>query len=488
MKASIFTPWIIALLLQSCCLLAVASPRLVGMGEEHDSIPFSRVLEAGLPVLDVATVDGEWPTAEYVRAPTGYMGKGITNATNVPGRMVMYHHGGVVYDSGDFQEGARGMRIRIRGNSSAWADKKPYKLTLEQKADLMFRNNPSCRDRDWVLLRDEFLYAVQGFEVNRRLGMEWTPAYHCVNLVLNNEYLGVYMLVESVKRNTNCRISVASNGFIVEHDAYWWLEDYHVISQMHLGMHYTFKYPSTADLTRSDKDFIKARLADYEASLNDGTYPDHVDVVSLAKWCLGQDILGTRDSGGTNRYFALKDRQPATLFTVPLMWDFDAAEMNPTWWSRSHTMVMQGLFDSPNRAFVDAFVAAWNEVSPTLAIDMIAFFSSFAISEQGKGYVASMDLNNARWDMEYEASTYVNSRAFWFLERTEWLNNYIGKLNPYADVDINGIVDVSDLNQLINMMIRKTPTNLRVADLNQDGVVDVDDANILMNILVKKNG
>ncbi|MBR6283816.1 MAG: CotH kinase family protein [Muribaculaceae bacterium] len=475
-----------ALLLATCVLDASSAERMVGMGVEKDSIPFSQVIACGLPVLDIATVDGEWPDGEYVRAPSGYSGKSIINATNVPGRMKLYEQGVVTFDTGDFLDGVRGMKIKIRGNSSAFGDKKPYKLTLQQKADLMFRNNPSYRDKDWLLIRDDMLKTMQGFEINRLLGMAWTPAYRYVNVVINDDYQGIYMLVESVKRNVSCRLSVAKDGFIVEHDTYWWTESYHVISHMYQGRHYTFKYPDADELTRADKTFIKERLDAYETSINNGTYPEYLDVMSMAKWCLGQDLLATSDAGGVNRFYTLNDRQPGTLLVVPLMWDFDSAEFNEGRWSRPHLVLMGMFFNNVNRAFVDAYVSAWQEVSPGLPTKMMSLFANFTLTPEGKGFAASIDLNNLRWDTQFLSGVNLSDRGFWFYSRVAWLEKAIGKLNPPYDVDINGVVDVSDLNQLINMMIHKVPTNLRVADFNHDGDVDTDDMNILVNVLIRK--
>ncbi len=457
------------------------------MGVGHDSIEYDRIVATGLRLVDIQTVDNEWPTCDYVSAPTGYLGKSIANATKVPGRMKVFDKGQLIYDSGEYLSGVHGMTLRIRGNSSAYNNQKPYKITLEDKADLLFRNNPSYRDKDWLLLRDNQLKNLQGFEINRILAMTWTPGYSYVNLIINNEYQGVYMLVESVKRNTNCRIPVSKNGFIIEHDAYWWTESYHVISYLHVGRHYTFKYPETDDLTRGDKDFIKPRLTAFENSIPDGTYPEHIDVPSLAKWCLGQDILGTSDAGGVNVFFMLNDREEGTLFKVPLMWDFDSSEFTPDMWSRPHRVIMQNFFKNVNRDFVDAFVAEWQRIGADIDVKMLAVFKKFYASEQGQGFINSMPLSNERWETYYDGAFNSDTRGAWFISRKLWLNEQVGKLNPRGDVDIDGLVDIADVNQMINMMTHKVRANLRVADLNSDAMIDVDDLNILVNMLVGKD-
>ena len=91
----------------------------------------------GLPWVEVTTVGGEEPTCDYLSPPPYATGHGITNATKVPGRLRIIDSGECVYDSGDFDGEDGGMTIKIRGNSSAYQAKKPYKVRLRRKADLL---------------------------------------------------------------------------------------------------------------------------------------------------------------------------------------------------------------------------------------------------------------------------------------------------------------------------------------------------------------
>ena len=95
------------------------------------------VKNLGLTVIEIETIDHGLPTCDYVNHPAGNNGKSITNMTNVPGRLTMTRNHQVLYDSGDYEEDNSGMRIRIRGNASAWDhNPKPYKVKLEKKAAL----------------------------------------------------------------------------------------------------------------------------------------------------------------------------------------------------------------------------------------------------------------------------------------------------------------------------------------------------------------
>ncbi|MBO7609917.1 MAG: dockerin type I repeat-containing protein [Muribaculaceae bacterium] len=53
-----------------------------------------------------------------------------------------------------------------------------------------------------------------------------------------------------------------------------------------------------------------------------------------------------------------------------------------------------------------------------------------------------------------------------------------------GDLDGNGMVDVSDVNIVINIILHKADPDA-AADLNNDGVIDVEDVNSIINIILK---
>ena len=54
----------------------------------------------------------------------------------------------------------------------------------------------------------------------------------------------------------------------------------------------------------------------------------------------------------------------------------------------------------------------------------------------------------------------------------------------FGDVNGDGIVDVSDVTALINMILGTTPADLEVADINADGILDVTDVTALINAIL----
>ena len=214
-----------------------------------------------MPLLCINTIDGEMPTCQVVTAPAGCIGTSITDNNYVAGRMVMTLCGDTLYDSGEYEQSVSGMRIKIRGNSTgAYLNQHPYKIKLSKKSDLL-RRGDEYKHKEWLLLSmytwnvkmtREYsnLLNIAGTVAAKAVGVEWTPSYEFVNVMLNGKYQGMYYLMESVARD-ECRINVSNEGFIIEHDPFFWNEDGHFFKTNHqtAAYGYTYKYPDKDDVT-----------------------------------------------------------------------------------------------------------------------------------------------------------------------------------------------------------------------------------------------
>ena len=451
----------------------------------------SDIIGKGLPVIYVETVEGEEPTCDYVSAPPGCMSASIANATKVPGRLIVYYRiadkDSIIYDSGDYEKDVSGMTIRIRGNKTAYDVKKPYKIKLQKKHDLLFRGNENIyKDKEWLLLRDDYLTTIAGFKINELVGMVWTPQHHFVNVVINGSYRGAYLLCESVKRNPDCRLNIDKNwGFIFELDPYWWNEDVYVYSSNTPSYNYTFKYPDSDDILPEQLDYMQDLVSVYEASLRNGKYSDLIDARSFAAWCLVHDILGTNDAGGSNMFYTKYDTLPESKIVMPLAWDFDMAERTVSAWSASHIKHMSILFNNTNdRTFVGEYVALWRKMQSTLVNDVQTYMLSFRQSDEGIALNKSFVLDKIVYGRTMNVNVYTMSRYMWVLNRFSWLNNSISALNPLGDVNVDGKLDVTDVTFLIEAVLNDSAESLYASDVNEDGSVNVTDVTLLIGLLM----
>lgn len=158
-----------------------------------------------------------------------------------------------------------GGKIRGRGNAT-WKDypKKPYKIKFDES--IGFLGFPPNRDR--VLLAEycdkSLLRTAYMCEVSKTIGMDYTIKYQHVDLVMNGEYLGTYVLTELIERDSN-RINIDDDGYIIEDDFYY--EQEPVFLKTKSGYTNTFKYPDTKDFAYNDERY--AYIGTFLAKMED---------------------------------------------------------------------------------------------------------------------------------------------------------------------------------------------------------------------------
>lgn len=367
-------------------------------------------------VIDAGGVE---PTYEEMTwSKEGYSDRyTITNATKVPCRIYIYDTDTIpLYDSGDYAPDTSGATIKVRGNTSAYFGlTKPYKIKLQKKADLLFRNDSiDHRDKNWVLLHYQ-LYTIIGFAINELLDLPYKVQCEPIAVELNGMAIGNYLLAECISRNPECRIDVEKqSGYIIERDAYWWKEPVSFTSTKFWDdrMHWTFKYPDADELTSERIDHIQGEVNAMEASLGSDNYPDYIDVTSYAAWAIGQDLLGIGDPEGSNAYYAKKDTTSNTRFFMPCLWDFDsmAFEGMEAVFTREkwqHASLFPALFqNTENREFIRCYCEKWHTISDTI----VPF-----VAERMQPY-------------QYSMSTAYDRYSQWFEGRKVFMDEYVASL------------------------------------------------------------
>ena len=390
--------------------------------------------EPEIPTVQVMTVNGEIPTCDLVTAPEGCMGQSINNATKIGARMTIVKNDEILYDSGDYEEDINGITIKIRGNSSAWKDKRGYKIKLQQATDLLLRGRvDTYRDKDWLLINDEkgMLNTMIGLKVNELIGMPWTPRFQFVNLTMNGQSQGLYLLIESVKRNKRCRIDVSDTGYIIEFDPYWWNENvwFETLMTMTNDAKFTFKYPNADGIQPAQIDYIRDYVNAFDDGLvNKNHFAEYIDTVSFASWLLAQDILGNYDAHGSNVYMTKYDDTPNSKLMMGCLWDFDAIMMTPDAWSNSHrlTYFARLISNSTDRSFANAYRQRWEEIKDTLFITLKEYLEAFAASEEGQAFDRAITADNKLWGRRYPNLRQLTDEALaWFEKRTLWLETAI---------------------------------------------------------------
>lgn len=422
--------------------IQIRNIRIQTPGEQYvapgDPFAPEAVKALGMPVLEIVTDGGEEPTCEPISPPDGGIGAGITNATKVPGRVrIIEPDGRVSFDSGEYVKKKSGMTVKIRGNTSAYTPKKPYKIKLTVAADMLGRTGEEFADKNWVLIKDEEQLMRNGFKMCEFSGQQWAPKWRYVNVVFNGSFRGFYILAEGVERNPLCRLNVAEDGFIAEMDAYWWNEGGAYFNSVNHPVHnYTLKYPDYEDLTDEQKVKIQHYLTQFEESIEDGTYPQYIDVESFAGWLVAHDILGTLDSAGSNMLLTRFDLDESTPIRMGNLWDFDSTERMTDAWSNVHTHNFTKYFDSPSKAFTREYVRAYNRMKDHVFTDMMNFVSAFATSDLAVPFERSVNLDNEKWNTKYHSGIFSSRRSInWYSTRWTWMNNAVSQLAIVSSID-----------------------------------------------------
>ncbi len=304
------------------------------------------------------------------------------------------------------------MKIKGRGNSTWEMPKKPYKMKLTEGAGPL--GMPA--DREWALLANyadkTLLRNSVAMELSRRLGLPWSPRSRFVELTLNGNYDGTYLLVETVKIAPD-RVAIAklspsdvagdalTGGYLVEVDQ---RRDGLVVYEGLEGtVPIVLKEPDPP--AAEQQDYIAGILQAAEQALFSADFADpaagyaaHWDVDTLVDWYLVEEILKNVDGDFFSSCYVSKDR--GGKLRMGPVWDFDLAAGNddedacddPEGWYVRTGPYFARLFQDP--AFAARARARWDEVKLT-ELDTIHEYidSTAAYLEHAQA------ANFARWDI-----------------------------------------------------------------------------------------
>jgi hypothetical protein len=215
-------------------------------------------------------------------------------------------------------------RIKVRGSSSALYPKKQFTLKLRaEDSKLEVGLLGMAKASTWVLASpyaDKTLIKnVLGLAQARQL-FPYAPETRWVELILNDEYHGVYTLTEKIERGKN-KIdipSVEEGGFIFNVDAG---DSPYVESKQ--GTRYTMVYPEENDFEDSSApviDWLGEWLSAFEASLSTEHYTRYVHVESFIDYFLHQELWKNID--GFRKSMYLYKGADHKVHMGP-SWDFD---------------------------------------------------------------------------------------------------------------------------------------------------------------------
>lgn len=231
----------------------------------------------------------------------------------------------------------------IRGNSSRYFDKKSYSVHLtdedgkEQDVgfDGMFADNEWALNGpylDRTLIRNYMCMNISG-EI-----MEYAPNVRFVELYIDDEFQGLYVLMEKINHNKG-RLNLTKSSkhalvtsYIVKRDRRKGNDDL-----LNTLSKYTYKnatsafqlcYPGEGTLTGRKRSYVAQDLSRVEKNLysydvvrREHDYANYVDIEAFARYFIINEFFGNLDAGDYSTYF-YKDTRGKLK---PCVWDFNNA-------------------------------------------------------------------------------------------------------------------------------------------------------------------
>ena len=241
------------------------------------------------------------------------------------------------YESIGSAEKPLALQIRGRGNFTWNAfDKKPYRLKFDKKAQPLGMN----KSKHFTLLAHAdddmaFLRNTVGFELSRRLGLAYTPEQRPIEVVLNGDYIGLYMLTEQIRVDGD-RVNITeqndnetdpeniTGGWLLEIDNYD--DPYQIRMTEGNGALLRFTFHSPEILSDAQKSYISDYLqntdnAIYASDKSSTLWEDYIDMDALVRFYLIQEITDNGESFHGSCYLH-KDRGSNTKLVFGPVWDF----------------------------------------------------------------------------------------------------------------------------------------------------------------------
>jgi hypothetical protein len=245
--------------------------------------------------------------------------------------------------------------IEIRGQSSQGLfPMKSYDIELRDPAgtelNLPLLGMPP--ESDWVLyapytdktLMRNFL----AYTLAREMG-QWAPRCRYVELVVDNDYKGIYLLVEKIKRNT-ARVNISkllitdnsgdelTGGYIFSLDKQpnGWFSSYPTPGALNYNTRqFSYVYPKAADITSAQKTYIKSAVDEFENVLAGTDFQDpgkgtrkYADLNSFIDYFIVNEISRNIDGYRLSTYLHKGKNSIDGRIKAGPVWDFDLAFRN----------------------------------------------------------------------------------------------------------------------------------------------------------------
>ncbi len=447
------------------------------------------------------TADGSFysPTPGWFTAPVDEFSTRLpvvrinTNGQNIIDDPRIVAHMGIVYNgpgqmnqpNAPFNEYDGRITIETRGQSSQMFPKKSYRLETQDPtgANLNIPLLGMPAENDWILYAPysdkSMLRNAVTFELGRQLD-PYCSRMAFVELYLNDDYRGVYILMEKIKRDDS-RVNIArlephenagdelTGGYIFKVDKVdnedvegidWFRSSPEPSYPNAKDIIYQYYDPGSDELTATQRNYLKEYIIEAESVLISSYFDDpelgynrYLNTGSFVDFMLMSEISKEVDKYRYSNYFhKKKESKGGEIFAGPL-WDFNLGYGNVDYWEEG--LITSGwLYDdlqpyewsmmfwwarlNDDPWFLDLATTRWNE----LRENAFSNANIQAVIDSLTGYIdAAQQRNFDRWPIlgnyvwpnyDWENNSYEDEVIYfsnWLFTRLAWLDsNFTGNM------------------------------------------------------------
>ena len=327
------------------------------------------------------------------------------------------------------------MQIRGRGHSSWKAAKKPYKIKLGKKKALM----GMPENKHWALLKPTE-NTVAGLRMGKLMDMEWTPSFRPVEVMLNNDYIGLYFLTETIRIDKN-RVNIyeqqdretnpelIEGGWLVEVDNY--RDECQIPIPECNRWNLTLRYHSPKELSNAQlqwltQEFKAINSAIYSNDKSSTEWEEYIDVESMARFFILQEVMDNPD-GFHGSFYLHKDLRENARWVAGPIWDvtcYNREKTDYTFRMKVHYGFTPHWIGEIIRydSFCQTVKAVWNNVYPDKLHEIYEYIDTTVLP------LAEAWKNDCeRWDEDPTQTAQLRSgRIKNALKRNmEWFNGHL---------------------------------------------------------------
>lgn len=312
-------------------------------------------------------------------------------AEKLSATMVINNSGSSTYSEPELYNGK--IEIKGRGNTTWGVPKRPYAIDLVTDEG---EDNPSAllgmpADEEWVLLafwhdRSMMRNPLAYYLGQQMSGLEYSSRFKYVEVYINGDYRGLYMLCEKIKRAKE-RVNISkltsddadqiSGGYILEVTPPDRVKIDEVNAQFKSAkrdISFVIKYPKSKNVTANQVQWIKSYVDEFENVLYGDNFKDpmngylkYINEDSFIDWYIIHDLSKGVDNLFHASLYLHKDRDGKLNMSAP--WDFDISFGNvgsdcyyedELWIQKTHyfNRLMQ------DERFARKLVARYDELQP----------------------------------------------------------------------------------------------------------------------------